>query len=362
MKVLFVEDKIETIKGIVEYCKDQCWTHKIIDKFDDFEISIDDFDPDVIVLDWKDDADDTDKGDDILEKIWLNGYKPIIIFSAFADIIKLGDKYKSSNLIRCQPKGDEQPVIEYLDMISPFVQVISSLKKEFNDALINALNSIEMMSKTLPLDEKIMRYVFAKRVSTYFDGEYRDETPPLNPPPWIQYIYPAISNTLCVCDILRSIPDNNMEVNNAGQPEEYYINLTPSCDVAQSRVTRVLCAKCCSKNKFHDVSTSIKPSNKQLNKIISLLNTGYKNGLVPLPGIPNVIPYLTINLKEIVLHPIEEIAPFSKDISDKHKYCRIASIDSPYREQIVWAHMINSCRPGVPDRNMDLWAKVLMSP
>ena len=53
---------------------------------------------------------------------------------------------------------------------------------------------------------------------------------------------------------------------------------------------------------------------------------------------------------------VESIKP------EQHDYFRVASVDSPFREQIVWAYMINSCRPGMPDRNMDLWAKELMKP
>lgn len=32
-----------------------------------------------------------------------------------------------------------------------------------------------------------------------------------------------------------------------------------------------------------------------------------------------------------------------------------------FREQIVWAYMQNSCRPGVPDRNTKLWAKEILT-
>ena len=46
-----------------------------------------------------------------------------------------------------------------------------------------------------------------------------------------------------------------------------------------------------------------------------------------------------------------------KEINENTKYYRVASVNSPFREQIVWAHMINSCRPGMPERNMDEWAE-----
>ena len=39
----------------------------------------------------------------------------------------------------------------------------------------------------------------------------------------------------------------------------------------------------------------------------------------------------------------------------------MASVSSPFREQIVWAYMINSCRPGMPDRDMTTWAEGIMT-
>lgn len=357
MKVLIVEDQIETVKDIVAHCEDNAWEVETI-SFDDFEAQLEKFMPDVVVLDWKDDAANAVKGDQVFEQIWTNGFRPIIVFSAIANTIELDDKYRTSNLIQLQPKGDEQPVIDYLDKICAFAPVISNIKDEFNDALIQALNSIEMMSKAAPLSENVMRYVFAKRVSTYFDEECGDDAPPA----WVQYTYPAITKTLCVSDVIRSIPADIASLDNPGQPEEYSIILTPSCDMAQSNVTHALCAKCYSKNNYHGFTINGEPSPNQIKRVVSYLNTGYNNSLVSLPSIPHVTPYLTVDLKKVDLYPIEQIALQKEEISGHHKYCRIASIDSPFREQIVWAHMINACRPGMPNRDMNLWAKELMLP
>ena len=357
MKVLLVEDKIETIKDIIEHCKEKRWEYQI-STFDGFEKALNEFAPDIVVLDWKYDANDSLQGGAVLEYIWTTSFRPVVIFSAIADAIELDEKYKSSTLIHMIPKGDEEPVIQYLDTICPFVPVISTLKADFNDALIQALNSIEMMSKTQPLSENVLRYVFAKRVSTYFDKECAEETPP----PWIQYTYPAITESLCVCDIIRSIPVEG-DVDKIGNAEEYKFILTPSCDMAQGKVSHALCANCYTKTLFHDYGIRENPNGKQLKSILSDLNAGYKNSLVSLPSIPEVLPYLTVDLKKVSLLPIEQISLQANKINiDQHKYCRVASVDSPYREQIVWAHMINSCRPGIPNRDMIVWAKELMMP
>jgi hypothetical protein len=138
--------------------------------------------------------------------------------------------------------------------------------------------------------------------------------------------------------------------------------LTPSCDMAQNKVSDVLCAKCNSKTEFHKFPTNTNPPKKQLERIASYLNEGYSRSLVALPHIPEILPYMTADLKDVYILPIDQIALDEKNITPQHNYCRVASVDSPFREQIVWAHLINSCRPGVPNRNTDLWARELMTP
>jgi CTP synthase len=355
MRILIVEDQVETVKSIIEYCEEKNWPIETVG-FDNFDDRLDIFMPDVIILDWKDGADNT-KGDQVLDRIWANSFRPVIIFSGFADAIDLNEKNRTSNLVQVQPKGDEQPVIDYLEKIYPFVSVINTVKADFNNALIQALNSIEMMSKVPPINENVMRFIFAKRVSAYFDEECGDE----NPPAWIQYTYPAITKSLCVCDVIRSIPEKGDGMCQ-GQPQEYSVILTPSCDMAQSKVTHALCAKCYPKTAFHSYGTNSDPKEKYIDKLVTYLNTGHYNSLVSLPCIPNIAPYLTVNLKMLDFYPIEKIALQESEIEEHHQYYRIASIDSPFREQIVWAHMINSCRPGMPNRDMETWAKELMLP
>jgi len=41
-------------------------------------------------------------------------------------------------------------------------------------------------------------------------------------------------------------------------------------------------------------------------------------------------------------------------------FTRIASIDSPFREQIAWAHLQIAGRPGVPERDIDKWTQEIL--
>ena len=127
------------------------------------------------------------------------------------------------------------------------------------------------------------------------------------------------------------------------------------------KVTHALCARCYAKEKFHERELTDKPKEKDINSVISKLNSGFNKSFVPLPGFSNIIPYMTADLKMIDLLPLNEIAVNPSEITDETKHYRVASICSPFREQIVWAHLQNSCRPGVPDRNMEIWAKELLT-
>jgi CTP synthase len=158
-----------------------------------------------------------------------------------------------------------------------------------------------------------------------------------------------------------------LDVKKTGMPEEYKVVLTPSCDMARAKSGQmVLVAQCHAANSFSEdaklkkgETISDKSARDKKEKLIRSLNTGYNYAKVALPMLPNKMPYMTINLKDIAQIPIEEIGLFEDDIQDK-KYYRVASMVSPYREQIVWAHMINSCRPGMPDRNIEEWAEGIM--
>ena len=71
---------------------------------------------------------------------------------------------------------------------------------------------------------------------------------------------------------------------------------------------------------------------------------------------------MTVDLRKIEQVRLGDIAKSEKSIMASSKYYRVASVSSPFREQIVWAHMINSCRPGMPVRDTITWAKGILTP
>lgn len=156
------------------------------------------------------------------------------------------------------------------------------------------------------------------------------------------------------CDILRKV-SMSTDLSKIGEPDEYLLVLTPSCDlvnegIRNAKVEEVLCAKCFDKEVFSgDV--------RKAGKIESLLNSGVNKQWVALPAYKNICPSLTVDMKKLEIIPLSKVIMDIKELKENNTYLRICSVDSPFREQIIWNYMQTSCRPGVPDRNVTAWAK-----
>lgn len=360
MKVLIVDDIPSSVKGILDHCEEQNW-EKNLCGFDEAYKYMLEFDPDIVVLDWRDDADKIDIGKSILDHIWNICFRPVVIFSANALTINIDEKLKESNFVKIISKGDEDPVIQFLNDMEKFVSALAKYRKEMGKAVISSLNSIELIKDEDMLEPDSVGYILSKRTSAFFDKEYIGNLSPS----WVQYLCPPISDGLCVCDIIRK-KSQESSFENVGMPEEYSLILTPSCDMSSEngrvpKVSHVLCAHCYSKDLFHGKELKAAPSKKNIESVEGKLNSGYNGAYVALPGFSNVLPYMTVDLKKIELVPLAEIALSILQANEDARYVRVASISSPFREQIVWAHMQNACRPGVPDRNTEMWAKEILT-
>ena len=55
-----------------------------------------------------------------------------------------------------------------------------------------------------------------------------------------------------------------------------------------------------------------------------------------------------------------ELIPIG-NVGEGQTFERVASVDAPFREVIVWAYLQTSCRPGVPDRHFADWRDEIMA-
>ena len=227
MKVLIIDDQKDSVSGIIDFCKDNSWDVQLSDFVNCYKY-IFDFDPDVVILDWREDAEEIEAGKGILESIWSNGYRPIIIFSANVAFIDVENLKEESNLLKIIPKGDEKPVNNELLQIEKYVVSLSSFRKDMSKALIKSLNSVEYIKDQEGVADNAVSYILSKRASAYFEEKYTDNIDPY----WVQYVCPPMSNSLCVCDILRVCSEEGNE-NDEGSVNEYRVVLTPSCDMVK---------------------------------------------------------------------------------------------------------------------------------
>lgn len=353
MRVLIIDDEPLSVKGIENFCQDQGWEEKRVN-FDDSYAEILKYNPDVVILDWYEQADEN-AGKAILDTIWKNGYRQIIIFSGKYDLINIAEEAKRSTLLQTFSKGDEEPVEEYLQKNQKYIEVLSQYRDELGNAIVEAFNVIEPIKNTTDkyIGDIQIKYLLARRTADLFDLERRN----INLPQWAMYTYPPVSKSLTVCDILRkNLSDNSMD-----SIDNYRLVLTPSCDMVSDnnrspKVSNVVCAQCYDQSTFlKALGVQTAKEKAQRDHIHRALTAGHYNEWVPLPKLEGMCPTMCVNLKKLELISLDSIAVSKDLVNNQSQYIKIGEISSPFREQIVWAYMQNACRPGVPDRAFDLW-------
>lgn len=366
MKVLMIEDNAETITGLIDEVSDRQWEYKVV-SFDQAEEYISLFDPDVVVMDWMFDAEDADKGKPILERMVSTKFRPVIVFSAHNLETVLEETMKTYPLIDFVRKGGDDTVLALrIEKWENSALSISEMRHSMNSALVESAKALDSFQKmeTFP-DSAIVAFMLSRRTIQYFEQAEVGKCPPA----WIQYVYPPITNSLLVSDIIRTYSKDTRQ-NIPGKPEEYMVILTPSCDMINHATDtfKVLIGHCREKDQFTEQKLAKAQSvdsgkgKDKLEKVVKELQYGYNKAFVALPQLPNVLPYMALNLKDIDFVPLSEIANSVETFDKtKHRYYRVASIASPFREQIIWAHMINSCRPGMPVRDTRGWAKGILT-
>jgi hypothetical protein len=175
--------------------------------------------------------------------------------------------------------------------------------------------------------------------ATSFGGEYSHA--------WEQYIFPVLTTHPITGDVLRDTTGQ------AEDPVSFRVVLTPTCDMVvrneKCKVDNILAAKCEPPLKFISDGIVPQPTNKSdlKKRLKSALNEAHQAGFVILPSCPGAVPLASVNLRALELIPVSDIGPGKK-------FARVASIDSPFREQMMWAYTQIGCRPGLPPRDTKL--------
>lgn len=342
MKVLMIEDNPADIAGIIDYCKEQGWEQQN-KSFDEGFSYIEDYDPDIIVLDLQNNEDDRFPGASIIDNIWNKSFRPVCVFSGQIVSAAIDIGSYPSPLISFINKGDETPVIEYLDRIAPYTSSIKKMQKKMHEAFRQSFDVLQYIFQDGIQDENIIAYLCNSRMRDSFLSELQESTLPA----WGQYIYPSLSEQLLTGDVICLEDEFRQK---ALQDRTYYVILSQSCDIINKKIPRVLAVKCKNKKTLREYISLSDKTAKARDKLSSILNTGYQNNLLILPSFGEILPDLIVDLKDI----------FTIECCDLEKYKKIISLSSPYCERLVWAYMQNACRPGVPALDVKKWAEKLI--
>lgn len=288
----------------------------------------------------------------VWERIWQEKLIPVVIHTG-GDAALNPPVPDDNPFVKCVPKGTGSDVIvaNHLRSMTPYILALRQVGFEFNRAINSVLTRTtpgiwKATSSNPEIRPEVLTRAARRQLAAQMDSKVL--TFPGKFLAWEQYIYPPVEESLLTADILR------LREGDEDDPSAYRLVLTPSCDLqinqGKCKVDAVLVAKCTDMGAYLKAAT-LAP-NKLGERLPRLLTEPHNAGYVPLPEFTSIVPCMAADLRALDLIAITDIDSGS---SGERMYTRIASVDSPFRELIVWAYLQISGRPGVPDRDLDKW-------
>ena len=313
--------------------------------------------PDVIVLDIWNGAVQASQttGTEIFELVWEERFCPVVVYSADPEMSEVVTSYNNPFVKFVQKGSDsDEKVLRKITALAPHVESLREAMARGEEILSKSFH--HAMKEVAP-------YAFAnffdtqERMDTILRAGRRRVAASMDEPlqgiqrlaAWEQYLSPPVSSDPQLGDILK-VKDGDSE-----DPGAFRVVLTPSCDMVASnsrtpKVSEILVATCCSVGEgLKGVGLTIGPNGKDLSKE-TILTQGYQNSIIMIPGLQGKIPTMAANLRELELIKVDRVIGGNPD------FVRMASVDSPFRELISWAYLQVSCRPGLPDRDLEAWS------
>ena len=298
---------------------------------------------------------DDKKGQQVWEMIWDKKLMPVIIHTGGE--CDLDPPIPEDNpFVTCITKGSnsDQQVANYIASLRPQILALREVTEEFNKAIHNVLkHTSPLVWQVTENDEQLRSQMLVRsarrRLAAMMDlntmsGDQRLMS-------WEQYVYPSLGDSLLTGDVLR------VSSGSGEDPENFRLVLTPSCDTqltasGKCKVEAVLVSKCTHIKSYFDVCKIKK--GKALDDLPTRLSEPQQGGFIPLPAYEKKIPLMAADLRKFELITLDDISAYGKT---GKTYERVASIDSPFREYISWAHMTIAGRPGLPERDLRKWAE-----
>ena len=362
MKLLFVEDEPESIEPLKDLVREEGLVGQDphVKNFEEAIKAIKDIRPDVIILDLFDGSlsERKDEGSKSLDFIRKEHFCPVIVYSAFPEIIE-DKKHPFVHYIK-KGSGSEKLALEKLREIEPHISVLRDVEEYVYETYSSVIREVARYAfNVCDGDEErvdVLKRVVRRRLAASMDEflNYEDKLAS-----WEQYIFPPISKDIRLGDVLKEKTYSGNDESDA-----FRIVLTPSCDLVkygdERKVDNVLVSRCCSiKEGLKDaINLGGNITKRHKDRIKSFLSHGHSNGIIPLPPLKDHIPLIAVNLRDLQLIPADEIENSGSPATVKYE--RIASLDSPFREMVSWAYLEIAGRPGLPDRDFDEWIEEIL--
>ena len=358
-RLLFVEDDPKSVEPVIAYLERKSGGYRCeICDFNGMTGKMDEFRPDVIILDLLEDGGSAERkpvGNEKLRDIWKQRFRPVVIYSAQTDALEEGE-WSGNPFVQAVQKGigSETKVEEAIGLFMPHVEALNESEAFINQSLIHSMRDVapyvfEEFSDISDRKDAFLRLT-RRRLAALMDDSGKSG----RLASWECYIYPPAGDSIRLGDVLMKREGNKED------PNSFRVVLTPSCDLVcqtdrKAKVDHVLVAKCIPTQSGVRIMSQIAQmkQNEFLEKIDKMvLSQGFYQRLIPFPILKGQIPLMMADLKDLELLPFEGVADGAGSM-----FARVASIDSPFRELISWAYMHTACRPGLPDRDFEKWMK-----
>lgn len=355
LKVLFIDDEPMSIQTVIEELGEQM-SNNVECKVANFQGAntlLNTFSPDIVILDifMGRAADENTAGVPVYEFIWEKCFCPIVIYSARPDDIT--EQIEAHPFIKLVQKGtnSEARVISNIEDFRPHIDALNEVHRNLRQNANRELKLIAPRVFGSISDPNIRKNVFVRaakrRIAAMMDEPCGEQILC-----WEQYLYPPVGTDLLTGDIIKK------KNGDKDSPNNYFVVLSPSCDLVNSggrtpNIANALVAQC---TGIQNVGGEVKidhttRESKFKEKLLPLLKKGYGSFCLPMPKLPGIFPQMTAELKKLELIEINKIGD-----AEGCEYSRIVSVDSPFRELIVWAYLQVTGRPGIPERDFDGWA------
>lgn len=356
IRILFIDDDESSIVDARQQIADELESPEFaICDFDPAPGKIQGFQPDFVILDLAGLRQGIRyEGFDVREYIWEHRFCPIVVYSAYIEDYE--DAYDEHPLVKTVRKGSGSPerVLDAVKELLPVTEALRTTQEQVNRRFWETMKVIAPIALETVDPADVIDVIIRtgrRRVAAMMDVPGRDESQLAS---WEQYLYPPVSQDPELGDILR------IAGGAVGEPGSFRVVLTPSCDMVSSdgrhpKVDDVLVAKCCSINEaLQMINMTGNGNDRHVDRLTTaVLSQGFYQCVIMLPALAGAIPTMAANLKALELVPIDRIGPGST-------YERVASVDSPFRETVAWAYLQIACRPGLPERDVQAWARQIV--